>query len=232
MNALPNPQSVAKLPGDRKLCGAKSKRTGEPCRGLAMANGRCRMHNGNAARGAAAGPFKTGRYSKDLPTRLRAQYDQSLSDPDLLVMREDIALLDSRLADLLKNVDGGESGSLWKQLRGTWNGFAEARSRTDVNEMTARLSQIEQLIQRGSHESLAWGEIVSLLDNRRKLVESERKRLIDLQLMITSERALLLIGAIEDIVRKNVEDRDVMANIARGIRGLITDRASGSAQPG
>ncbi len=30
----------------RKLCGAHSRRTGEPCKGLAMANGRCKMHGG------------------------------------------------------------------------------------------------------------------------------------------------------------------------------------------
>jgi hypothetical protein len=30
----------------RKLCGAHSRRTGEPCKGLAMVNGRCRMHGG------------------------------------------------------------------------------------------------------------------------------------------------------------------------------------------
>ncbi len=29
-------------------CGAKGKRTGQPCRGAAMPNGRCRMHGGTS----------------------------------------------------------------------------------------------------------------------------------------------------------------------------------------
>jgi hypothetical protein len=29
-------------------CGARSKRTGEPCKGAAMANGRCRFHGGKS----------------------------------------------------------------------------------------------------------------------------------------------------------------------------------------
>ena len=29
-------------------CGAKGKRTGQPCRGAAMLNGRCRMHGGGS----------------------------------------------------------------------------------------------------------------------------------------------------------------------------------------
>jgi len=35
----------------RKLCGAKAKRTGQPCRRWAMPNGRCLMHGG-----ASTGP--------------------------------------------------------------------------------------------------------------------------------------------------------------------------------
>jgi hypothetical protein len=29
-------------------CGARSRRTGKPCAGPAMANGRCRMHGGTS----------------------------------------------------------------------------------------------------------------------------------------------------------------------------------------
>jgi hypothetical protein len=31
-------------------CGARSKRTGRPCRGAAMANGRCKVHGGKSTR--------------------------------------------------------------------------------------------------------------------------------------------------------------------------------------
>lgn len=37
-----------KQPLGPKRCGAKSKRTGKPCRNWAMANGRCRMHGGKS----------------------------------------------------------------------------------------------------------------------------------------------------------------------------------------
>lgn len=33
---------------DQRKCGAKSKRTGNPCQGLAMANGRCAIHGGKS----------------------------------------------------------------------------------------------------------------------------------------------------------------------------------------
>ena len=40
-------------------CGAHSRTTGNPCRGPAMANGRCRMHGGRGGR-----PPIHGRYTK------------------------------------------------------------------------------------------------------------------------------------------------------------------------
>ncbi|MBK6591263.1 MAG: hypothetical protein IPG23_00270 [Burkholderiales bacterium] len=44
----------------RKLCGAHSRRTGEPCKGLAMANGRCKMHGGLST----GRPIVSGMYTK------------------------------------------------------------------------------------------------------------------------------------------------------------------------
>jgi len=43
-----------------RYCGAKTRATGKPCRGSAMANGRCRLHGG-----ASTGrPVTTGLWTK------------------------------------------------------------------------------------------------------------------------------------------------------------------------
>ena len=38
-------------------CGANARTTGQPCRGLAMKNGRCRMHGGKAGRKPTHGRY-------------------------------------------------------------------------------------------------------------------------------------------------------------------------------
>ncbi len=38
-------------------CGAHARTTGEPCKGWAMANGRCRMHGGKAGRKPTHGRY-------------------------------------------------------------------------------------------------------------------------------------------------------------------------------
>jgi hypothetical protein len=54
-------------------CGARSKRTGEPCRSAAMKNGRCRMHGGKSS-GAPKGnqnALKHGNYTAAAQAALR-----------------------------------------------------------------------------------------------------------------------------------------------------------------
>src|SRR5690349_13713695 len=98
------------------ICGAKTK-TGAPCKGAPMPNGRCRLHGGKTPSGIASPQYKTGRYSRVLPTRLQSRYDAARTDAALLELRDDISLLDARLEDLLSRVDTGESGVLWASLK-------------------------------------------------------------------------------------------------------------------
>ena len=90
-------------------CGAKKRGKDETCRAPAMANGRCRIHGGLQPQGIARPGFKTGRYSKYLPARLAGRYEEAASDPELLALKDDIALLDTRIAQTVSALDTGES---------------------------------------------------------------------------------------------------------------------------
>lgn len=202
-------------------CGAKNKTAGGTCKTPGMPNGRCRMHGGKSLVGLASPSFVTGRYSKHLPTRLLATYQEAMKDADLLALREEVALLDTRLGELIARVESGESGWLWRTLKEKLNSFREAKAMGDVPAMSAHLNSMETLIERGIADYAAWGEIQSLIQQRRKVVESERKRLVEMQQMITSERAMLLLAAVVDTVRKHVTDRGTLQAISNDIRGLI-----------
>jgi hypothetical protein len=207
------------------ICGAKT-RSGQPCRSAPMANGRCRMHGGTSLAGLASPTLKTGRYSRYLPERLSERYQESLADGELLALREEIALTDARLADLLKRVDTGESGALWQAARGALREFQAARTRADVPKMTEWLLVLETTIQKGASDYAAWGEIATVLEQRRRLVESERKRLVEMQQVITVEKAMVLIAALTDIVKRHVTDRDTRAAISAELIQLTARESS------
>ena len=202
-----------------RQCTAKSKRSGERCKNR-PARGRsvCHIHGGKSLSGVASATYQNGRYSKYLPDRLIERYKQGIGDEQLLVLTDEIALLDSRLADLLSRVDTGESGSLWSSLISAWGKFKAATA--TVDQLKYQL-EIDFIIDAAQGDYQAWGEIHSLIDQRRRMVESERKRLVEIQQMITAKEAMTLIAAIQGIVLENVKDEATIRRISSAVNGLI-----------
>jgi hypothetical protein len=200
-------------------CAAKSKRSGKQCRQQAMM-GRsvCYMHGGASPRGAASANFKTGKFSKDIPTRMAARYLEARQDPELLHQRDEISLLDARLLDVLTRVDTGESGRIWSELRKELSEFRAGPK----DGRAAHLAQMAELIDRGHTDTVAWSEIAGLIEQRRRLVESERKRLVEMQQMITTEQALAFVGAVVAAVSKHVSDRSTLSAITAEFEILTT----------
>lgn len=199
-----------------------AKRTnGEPCKAWAMPNGKCRVHGGTTPKGLASPHLKTGRYSKYLPARLADRYQESKADARLLELREEVSLVDSRLTDLLQRVDTHEAGHWWKELQRIYAEFREAEGKSDIHTMRQRLADWGSVIQSGMSDYAAWNEVYGVLEQRRKLVESERKRHVEMQQMITSERAMLLISALVGIVQDHVTDKSTLAAISADVGKLI-----------
>lgn len=203
-------------------CNATSKRTHQQCGAQAVTGStKCYHHGGKSLAGVASPRFSTGRYSKVLPSRLAARYEEMRGDAALLELREEIGLVDARLADLLSRVDTGESGALWQGLMKARMDLLAAKQGGDTVGQIVALNSILDLISQGHTDYRAWAEVGSVLEQRRKLVESERKRMIETQQMISSERAMALLGAVVNIIREHVDDRAVLAAISSGINNLI-----------
>lgn len=140
----------------------------------------CRIHGGKTPKGPALPQFRTGRYSACLPVRMTATYRDAAKDPELLSLRSEIALVDARIAELLGRVDTGESGALWGALQREWEAFRQYRASGNGPRMHASLARVDALMAQGGHDHRAWGGISGAIEYRRKLVESEQKRLVAL----------------------------------------------------
>lgn len=192
------------------ICGATT-RDGDACQNAPMANGRCRMHGGASLSGAASPRFKTGKFSRYLPERLQERYQEAQQDPELLELRDEIALADTRLLDLLDRVDSGESGAIWRKLQKQW---AEYRKVEGTDEATDILMEIGVTISEGAADYAAWDEVNKQLTQRQKLTESQRKRESELQQVITAEKAMVLIAQLTEIIRRHVTDPATRSAIA------------------
>ena len=154
------------------------------------------------------------------------RYEEANEDPRILELRDEISLLDSRLADLLGRVDTGESGALWQALQALRLDVITYKRAGDTVKMAEALNALLDTIGQAHADYRAWAEIGAVLDQRRRLVESERKRLVEMQQTLTVEKAMLLIGAIGGIIKAHVDDRTVLAKISADISALV------AAEPG
>ena len=202
-------------------CKAWSRRNQQQCRNHAMRGQEvCRMHGGKTPRGPASVHYKDGRHSRFLPARMFAAYQAAGLDPELMSLRQDLALLEARLIDVLPRVDTGEAGVVWREAQAAMTTFHRAKARQDVDGMTRALAHVQRVITQGAADYAAWREVGKLIDQRRKLVEAEQRRLAQASEMISRDQAMALLGQVVEIMRRHIPDRDILSAIARDIEAV------------
>lgn len=190
-----------------------------------MPNGRCRNHGGASLVGPAHPSFRTGRHSKYLRASLGEKYDTALNDPHLLGLREDVALVDVRIAELIEAI--GETGNtrLWREARTKLDAVktAATKGKAGVGPAREALDALDQVLTDGLTQAATWDELADRLDLRRRLVDSETKRQKDLFEMISVERAHAMMARLVDVVKQHVHDPLVLTALSAEVRRMVTD---------
>lgn len=203
-------------------CGAKRTQGPGYCTRRPMPNGRCYMHNGAALKGALAPGFKHGGYSKYMKLHLAQTYLETRDDPELLSLREDVALVTNRINELLERVQSGESGAAWKQIARLWKDFQRFRAAGNVPKMQEALELLNEPLAQGFADHAAWEELGLQLDRRARLADQEQRRLEKMQATLTVEEAMGLLGTVLDVLKRHVTDPEVLANIGADLEQLVT----------
>lgn len=209
-------------------CTAKAKSTGERCRRRAVTGYTvCQVHGaGSPLQGRPGGrPIEArtgGRYSKYLPARLVSRFEEMTRDAELLAMRDDIALVDARIADLMARVDTGEAGKWWSEMRASYGALSDALRRKDNESIAIALRDLNVTINKGNSDYASWNEITGLLEQRRKLVESEQKRVLAAQHTLRLDEAARLMAALTSAVREHVTDPVTLGRIEQEFIRLST----------
>lgn len=223
-------------------CQGKNRRR-EPC-GKPPIRGRnyCAKHGGKTLVGAANPAFKHGGHSKYMPARLAAKYAESLEDPQLMEFRADAALLSSRLHELLET---GESQHLWSLAQDAFFDYKAAAKRAQQypqgsderanagTQMVEALGRVESLINRGMSDALRWQDIYRVTEQMGKTKEREHKRLVQAEMLYTSEQLLAMIGKIADAANRSITKPDDLKAFQTALNqfGLLSDSA-GTANAG
>ena len=215
------------------VCDATARSTGMRCGNPAVRGStKCRMHGGSSLAGIAHPQYRTGRYSKHLPAKLRANYEEAMRDEELLSSREEIALLSSRVAELAGRLQFGDSGNLWGDLREVFDELQAAMRGNKVERMTACLMRMGGIIKMGNDNEGMWSEIRDTCETLNRVRASENKRQVELRQLIAAPQAIALMMAVVQIVQRNVSDARTLNNIQREVSLLLdVDEGAAEAQP-
>ena len=245
---------AAPSPWQKIQCNAMLRSTGQQCRRWAMIGRRfCHLHGGKHAVGPMHHNWKGGRYSKYLPTGLVSRYQEALTDGDLLSSAHEVAALDARVSQLMERFGTTESAQRWKEAAGALRQVSKAHQAhvealyellqkqgdgqqsiaeqidQSLQAVSEQIERLGLLIQEGVQDEANWAQILDHWQVRLKLVDSERRRLLDLQQYVTVGKVLELVAFVGESLKRHVEDRSallrVQADLSRLLSGPIVERA-------
>ncbi|MHA2084423.1 MAG: HGGxSTG domain-containing protein [Candidatus Thorarchaeota archaeon] len=207
-------------------CGAHSRRTGEPCKNFPMrGRKRCKFHGGKSPIGISHKNFKHGKLCGYLPDRLVHNFKEASNDPNLLELRQELALVDSRVLELVQGLDKKGNAQQFKELQSAFSYLLELRQSGANGELLDEaISRMGASIEAGVQNHDIWEDIGVQIDRRQRLTESERKRLSDTHQMISSERLMALLAGILKIIMDHVQDYKVRQVIRYELLQLLPDQ--------
>lgn len=225
-----NPRCQFGSPNNGQVLCSGNKKDGTPCGGIAMKdspNGMCRMHNGQALAGTSSPGFKTGRYSRYLPSQMATLFEQALANPDLLEMSEHIALLEARIQSILQASATGDPTPRWSDMAEIFADLETAILAGEQNLVIEQLERIHHLLDAGMRWDTTWEQVLPTMEQLRKVADTEVKRKKELHQMVPIERIIILMAAVGSAVKRNVSNPDEIVAVHRELAMLVgTDQTN------
>lgn len=211
-------QTIAAEHGSQ--CCLGKTRGGWPCTNSILGTGnRCKMHGGA---GSGPGPghpaFKHGRTSyiaDKLPERFREAFGKFVDDPELLSLRPEIAVVDSRFYELLEKLDTGESATAWEAAGQVVTDLLATLQEQDP-DMDAVVDMAKILQARvfaAKRYGSLWAELQGVSKVRKDLVETESKRLKEAGAVMNAVDVLGIVHRMMDIFFRHILDKKVLQSV-------------------
>jgi hypothetical protein len=204
----------------KAICGA-TNRAGRPCKSSPMTNGRCRLHGGLSPKGPSSPQFKHGRYSKYMPPAMASMIEDMAADPNRLDQTQQLGILDMLLVETLKDFNAGGGGRVWDELKKLKQDYDRAKARKDTDTMVQVVNEVFAMIESSYGRYLASKESREIIADRRKLTESERKRMMEEKQMIPVDQVVIALSKIGDSIRIHVPDDRAKQYIFNDVLSII-----------
>jgi len=190
----------------------------------------CTTHGAKSLKGAASPTFEHGRYSKYVPKALAGRIEEALTDPELLNLSDDIAVANARVTMLLEELHGAGGIESWDRLGDLYALLVSAMRTGDVATITENLNSMGEIIQDARADHRTWGRIQGAQDHKIRIVNSEHKRRIDMEMLLGRDELIMIIDRLYDIfiysLQRHITDgsiyRSILSDASQEIRRLVS----------
>jgi len=166
------------------------------CRRAPTDNGRCSTHQGYMITGPLNNIFKTpGRariYGQNLQGELQQMYIEAVTDPDFLSVAPEIAALAARSGELMRDIGDTDYLLVSAKMRQAIRAMRNAANEDDASGMLRAAGDIEEQLTAVADDKRRWDEIAAISGRLGRLTETERKRIIEAQKVITVQEMYTL----------------------------------------
>lgn len=206
----------------QKQCKAKSHWSGYRCvRHCTTTYPVCQQHgSGSPKKGRAGGrPVESGIYSNDLPTDLGARNEIALNNPNLMSLRDQIALMQVRITKLISQLPREDevAVSIKDLIEGAQ--MYSTGVETDDERMQVRgLGKLQGAVGTVEADIIQWDSIVDLMERQSKLMNQEAKLRKSLRAMLSVEEATAMILLLKTIINEYIKDPQIKTKIAQELR--------------
>lgn len=159
-----------------------------------------------------------------IPQIIRQDYLDAQNNPDLLSLRDDIALLDARRNQLMGFIDSGINPKDLSRIGDLLLEFETAVANRDTAKSQKVFKELKGITESHTDVYEQWKEVLSLLEAKRRLIEAERRRIVDLTAMVDSATAMRVINDIYSIIINNIKDEKVLRQIKAELQTVLSER--------
>lgn len=178
----------------------------------------CKYHGAGTSDSPAGRPPVTGRHSQHLPTRYIKDFEDYLTDPNLLSMREEMALLDVRMGELLQRLETSDAPSAWNRIMVVAAQLEKAVAESKFDNAAAMAETLRNAVCAHRDDREMWDEVVNLIDHRRKVADVERRRIEAAKKYLTLQEANTMLAYFVSSVMKHVSSPTERSRISEDLR--------------
>jgi hypothetical protein len=145
--------------------------------------------------------------SKYLPKHLKKDYERAVTDPDLLSLRDQAALLRTREMELIRQLGQMEVPPWGRAVDALVTLENAMRDKHQVKEAWANLSNVirQGASSAGTYEA-TWEELRAIIQEETKVSQTEVRRMLAVGAFVRTEDLMTVLRGMLEAVRANVPE--------------------------